>query len=63
MAAPKYADIRFNSGMGALLCNGCRVILKYGFEHEDKKHYCEKCKTKARDMWTRGYTELKKEKQ
>ncbi len=39
----KKASIKFNNGNGALLCNGCRVILAYGFEHIDKEHYCDKC--------------------
>lgn len=33
-------DVRFNNGNGALLCNNCKYILAYGFEHEDKYHYC-----------------------
>lgn len=39
----KLADVRFNSGVGALLCNRCRIILDYGFEHKDKLHYCKEC--------------------
>lgn len=39
-----YAIVKYNNGRGALLCNGCRVILSYGFEHDDRKHYCEGCK-------------------
>lgn len=43
--AIKYncADVRFNSGVGALLCNRCSVIIAYGYEHEDTFHFCEKC--------------------
>lgn len=37
----EHATVMFNSGVGALLCNNCRVILDYGFDHEDKKHFCE----------------------
>lgn len=40
----KYADVRFNNGNGALLCNRCSIIIDYGFKHEDKEHYCDKCK-------------------
>lgn len=39
----KYADVRYNNGNGALLCNTCSVIIAYGFDHEDKEHYCGKC--------------------
>jgi hypothetical protein len=35
------AIVKWNSGRGALLCNCCSKILAYGFEHEDKEHYCE----------------------
>lgn len=37
------ADVRFNGGVGALLCNTCSVIIDYGFDHEDKLHFCELC--------------------
>lgn len=37
------ALVKFNNGNGALLCNGCRVIIATGFDHEDKKHYCKEC--------------------
>ena len=47
----KIADVRFNGGAGALLCNKCKVILSEGFFYsynkmplpEDKLHYCKKC--------------------
>ena len=39
----KYAEVKFNNGNGALLCNTCSVILAYGFDHEDKEHYCKSC--------------------
>ena len=38
------AYVVFNGGEGALLCNACRTIIAYGFEHEDKMHMCDKCK-------------------
>lgn len=44
----KYADVRFNSGNGALLCNDCSIIIAYGFEHEDKLHFCDKCQPFAK---------------
>ena len=44
----EQADVRFNSGAGALLCNECQIIIDYGFKHEDKKHYCEKCQEKLK---------------
>lgn len=37
----KRAIVKFNSGRGALLCNRCNIILKVGFDHEDREHYCE----------------------
>ncbi len=40
----KHAQVKFNGGTGALLCNQCRVILAYGFKHKDVKHYCKDCK-------------------
>ena len=48
--AVKYnkADVRFNNGNGALLCNGCRIILSYGFNHNDVEHYCGACYEKAK---------------
>lgn len=39
----KYAEVKWNSGRGALLCNGCRVILATGFDHVDKLHFCSRC--------------------
>jgi Zn finger protein HypA/HybF involved in hydrogenase expression len=39
----KHANVKFNNGNGALLCHTCRTILAYGFDHEDKEHYCPKC--------------------
>jgi len=39
----KHADVKYNNGEGALLCSNCRVIIAYGHDHEDKKHYCDSC--------------------
>ena len=36
--------VKYNDGIGALLCNECRVIISTGFIHDDKEHYCAKCK-------------------
>lgn len=41
-----HAEVKFNGGTGALLCNGCSVILEYGFNHKDCEHYCEDCEKK-----------------
>ena len=38
-----HAQVKFNNGTGALLCNGCSVVLKYGFDYKDSEHYCTKC--------------------
>lgn len=35
---------KFNSGMGAMLCNICRTIISTG--SATKELYCEKCKPK-----------------
>lgn len=54
------AIFKFNSSLGALLCSGCRKIIKIGkqFTDEEWKHfigelnpplspqYCEQCKSK-----------------
>lgn len=37
------AQVKFNNGDGALLCNGCSVILSYGHHHRDVEHYCGDC--------------------
>lgn len=37
------AFVAFNNGNGALLCNECRTIIAYGFDHEDAIHLCPKC--------------------
>jgi len=39
----KYANVKFNNGNGALLCNACRVIIATGHDHEDRLHFCESC--------------------
>jgi hypothetical protein len=38
-----YANVKFNNGNGALLCNACRTIIAYGHDHEDRLHFCESC--------------------
>jgi len=42
----KHAIVKFNNGNGALLCNTCRVIMEYGFDHEDTEHRCGQCLAK-----------------
>jgi len=39
----KYAEIKLNGGRGALLCNGCSVMIAEGTNHEDRLHFCEQC--------------------
>lgn len=46
--APTRAIVKFNNGNGALLCNDCHIIIAYGFDHEDKEHYCDKCAEKRK---------------
>lgn len=42
----KKAEVKFNNGRGALLCNTCYTIIAYGFDHEDKYHECKDCAQK-----------------
>lgn len=53
MNEPKYAVIKFNGGRGALLCNGCSIIIAYGLDHADTRHFCDKCKVKEALMTVR----------
>ena len=48
MQTPEKALIKFNNGNGALLCNGCRIIIAYGFDHKDEEHFCKECKPKKK---------------
>lgn len=40
------AEVKFNNGNGACVCNQCRVILSFGFDHHDIERYCENCYNK-----------------
>lgn len=40
------ADVRFNNGNGACVCNQCGVILSYGVDREDVERYCGECYNK-----------------
>ena len=40
------ATVKFNGGIGALLCSGCQRILELGFQHKDVEHYCASCTNK-----------------
>ena len=40
---PHNAVVKFNNGTGACLCNGCDVVLSYGFNHIDIERYCNDC--------------------
>jgi hypothetical protein len=54
----EYATIKFNGGLGALLCSECRVTIRDGrtFTEDDWKHmrgeirlpkqYCQECQQK-----------------
>ncbi len=38
------AIYKYNNGKGALLCSGCRIILKEGTDFSEKEaQYCNKC--------------------
>jgi exosome complex RNA-binding protein Csl4 len=41
----KHAQVKFNGGTGALLCNQCSIILAYGVRHKDVEHYCKECES------------------
>ena len=50
MKTYKHALVKFNSGTGALLCNKCRIIIDYGFNHKDVEHYCKGCTVKQKEV-------------
>ena len=68
------AIFKFNNGNGALLCSGCSVIIKEGYEftNEEKKayfckgkldaQYCDKC-TKKRTLSAKQDINVLKKKQ
>lgn len=56
----KLAEVKFNGGRGALLCNTCRVIIATGMVHEDKEHFCEECRAKADAAMVKARVNLKK---
>lgn len=59
------AEVKFNNGAGACLCNGCRVILSYGIDHVDVERYCHDCYKKLYDFVhyiAYDYVELSQEK-
>ena len=45
----EQAEVKFNGGRGACLCNRCSVILSYGTDHNDVARYCDSCYTKLAD--------------
>ena len=49
----QVAIVKFNNGVGALLCNKCNVIIANGHDHEDKVHHCFKCKPDWNDWLKR----------
>ena len=59
MDSYKLAEVKFNGGRGALLCNTCRIIIATGFKHEDKEHFCEECKAKADAALVKARANLK----
>jgi hypothetical protein len=55
--------VKFNGGRGAILCSGCRKIIKEGFEFTPEEtqyirgeidylpvQFCEQCKSKQNDI-------------
>ncbi len=50
MKVPKHAQIKFNGGRGALLCNKCNHIIREDFDPktiEDKEYICDRCEFNA----------------
>ena len=47
--AYRRAIVKYNGGEGALLCNGCLLVLNTGCQHEDKEYYCPQCEA-SREM-------------
>ena len=39
----KRAIVKFNGGRGALLCNGCGIIIATGPVHVDCEYFCVEC--------------------
>lgn len=39
----EHAVVKFEEGIGTLLCNGCGIIIAEGTKHEDREHYCTMC--------------------
>lgn len=46
MRSTDILDLRFNSGLGALVCSRCQRSLASGFEHEGQKYTCKNCDKK-----------------
>jgi len=55
--------VKFNGGRGAILCSGCRKIIKEGYEFTPEElqyirgeidhlpvQFCEQCKSKQNDI-------------
>jgi hypothetical protein len=40
------AEVKFNNGAGARLCNQCGYIISYGFDHTDSEAFCGDCYSK-----------------
>ena len=56
----KYANVKFNNGNGALLCDECNIIIATGLYHEDRKHVCDACREKALDELAELSQEMEK---
>ena len=53
----EHAEVKFNGGTGACLCNRCSVILSYGVHHEDVDRYCGECYNKLADAFETYYND------
>ena len=50
MLSNEHAVVKYNNGNGALLCNECYNIIRLGFGHADKEHFCQPCIDNALDV-------------
>jgi hypothetical protein len=53
----KIAQVKFNNGYGALLCNRCDVIIEQGTKHQDVYHLCNACKKQDDEIWAKREAE------
>ena len=45
----EYALVKWNGGIGALLCNKCRTVIHSGLPNIDREYLCDDCQPRHRD--------------